>query len=71
MILFKVDDVLCKFVDKIFWVWDEIRRLQAWRSLVDKHHSGGPTWHISVDFILLNSSPDIALLFTIMRDLNM
>jgi hypothetical protein len=66
----KEDDVLCKFVGKMFWVWDGNYRLQAWRSVVDKHHAEEATWHISVDSILLNPSPDIALLLTAMHDLN-
>ena len=54
----------------MFWVWDGNYRLQAGRSVVDKHHVGEVTWHISVDSILLNPSPEIALLLTTMRDLN-
>jgi hypothetical protein len=67
----KEDDVLCKFMGKMFWVWDGNHRLQAWRFVVDKHHVGEATWHISVDSILLNPSSDIALLLTAMHDLNM
>jgi hypothetical protein len=44
--------------------------LQAWRSVIDKHHSGEATWHISVDSILLNPSPDVVVLLTAMLDLN-
>ena len=69
MNFFKENDVLCKFVCKIFWVWDAICRLQSWRSILDKHHSIEATWHISVDFSLLNSSSDIALLLMAMHDL--
>lgn len=32
------DDVFNKFVGKMFWVWDENHRLQAWRFFIDKHH---------------------------------
>ena len=55
----------------MFWVWDGNHRLQAWRSVIDKHYSGEATWHISVDSILLNPSPDVAVLLTAMHDLNM
>jgi hypothetical protein len=55
----------------MFCVWDRNYRLQAWRSVVDKHHAGKATWHISVNSILLNQSPDIALLITAMDNLNM
>ena len=55
---------------KIFWVWDGNHRLQAWRSVIDKHHSGEATWPISMDSILLNPSPDVAVLLMILHDLN-
>ena len=53
------------------WTRDENHRLQAWRSVIDKHHSGEATCHISVDSILLNPTPDVAVLLTAMHDLNM
>ena len=65
----KEDDVLKKIVDKIFWVWDENHRLQAWRSVIDEHHSREASWYISVDSILLNPCPDVAVLLTAMYDL--
>ena len=66
----KNNDVLNKFVGKMFWVWDGNHRLQAWRSVIDKVHPGDAHWHISVDSILLNPSSDIAVLLTAMHDLN-
>ena len=40
MSFLKENDVLNKFVGKMFWVWDGNHRLQAWRSVIDKHHFG-------------------------------
>ena len=67
----KKDNIHNKFVDKIFWIWDGNHHLQAWRSVIDKHHSGEVTWHISVDSILLNPSPDVVVLLKAKHDLNM
>ena len=39
----KEDDVLNQFVGKMFWIWDGNHRLQAWRSIIDKHHYGEAT----------------------------
>ena len=39
----KEDDVLNKFVGKMFWVWDENHRLQAWKFVIDKQYSGEAT----------------------------
>jgi len=39
MSFLKEDDVLNKFVGKMFWVWDGNHRLQAWSFIIDKHHS--------------------------------
>jgi hypothetical protein len=66
----KEHDVLNKFVGKMFWVWHENHRLQAWRSVIDKHHSGESTQHISVNSILLNPSLDVVVLLTAIYDLN-
>ena len=55
----------------MFRVWDGNHRLQAWRFIIDKHHSGEATWHISMDSILLNPFHDVIMLLTVIHDLNM
>jgi len=41
--------------DLMFFVCDGIQRRQAWLSHIERLHRTDPTWHCSVDSILLNT----------------
>jgi hypothetical protein len=51
-------------------VWDGNHRIQAWMPYSSKLHSDDPSWHISIDYILLDTSKRLVELLIATIDLN-
>lgn len=57
---FNSDDDLRVFLSKMFMVWNENHRLQAWFPIINNEYGDNPSWHFSVESIILVVSGDVA-----------
>ncbi len=65
-----VDPYLKSFFRRIFFVWDGNHRLQAWLLYINCLHDDEPSWHISVDSIVLDTFHGLIELLTAKIELN-
>ena len=64
------DKDLKVFSNKMFFVYEGNHRLSAWWRHINKHHGSDPTWHISVDYIVLDARKQNGNLLNTMSDIN-
>jgi hypothetical protein len=54
----------------MFSIWDANHKLHTWLPYVKHVHNDEPSWHIYMDFIILDTSHEFVELLTTMMDLN-
>ena len=64
------DSDLKVFSNKMFFVYEGNHRLSAWWRHINKHHGSDPTWHISVDCIVLDARKQNNNLLNAMNNIN-
>jgi hypothetical protein len=55
---------------KMFHIWDENHKLQAWFLYIGKVHPFDANWHIYVDSFVLDSKSGLITLLTTMIEFN-
>jgi hypothetical protein len=64
------DEDWSQFSGKMFFVWEGNHRLSAWLRHINKHHADDPSWHISVQCIVLDPRGHVGNLLHAMHDIN-
>jgi hypothetical protein len=64
------DPYLRPLFGKMFHVWDEDDKLQAWFSYINKVHPLNVDWHISMDNFVLDSKSSLMDFLTTIMKLN-
>lgn len=64
------DPQLHQFKGKMFYVYEGNHRITAWMRHIADHHNDHPTWHISVECIILDGRGRNGPLLNAMEDIN-
>jgi hypothetical protein len=64
------DEDLHRFSGRMFYVWDDNHRLQAWMPYISKVHPCDFSWHIIMDSIMLDMRKGLMHLLIVMTDMN-
>jgi hypothetical protein len=64
------DEDLQKFSGRMFYVGDGNHQLQAWMPYISRVHPNDLSWHIAVDFIMLDTREGLIHLLTVMTNMN-
>jgi hypothetical protein len=54
----------------MFYVWDSNHQLQAWMPYISRVHPNDLSWHIVVDFIMLDMREGLIHLLIVMIEMN-
>ena len=58
------DPVLQVFCGKMFYVWDDNHRIQAWMPIINNDHLNDISWHCTVENIILVVNGDVVSMVT-------
>jgi hypothetical protein len=59
-----------QYVNRMFFVCDGNHRRIAWMNHIERLHKNEPSWHYSVDAIILDTKGRIGLVMQVMHDIN-